>query len=207
MNLFLADVKMETKIMEYILVSKRKRLFRDRVEKFLRDFDSDKTTSFADLIERFQGNDREQNIWKHLHATFNVFSRVARLMNHEDGIYDMLLRHSGHELELIERLEAKEHGGVRKSARDSAEWVRLPSLKHPGNYFYRNNRSKVMMWEPPAGVEFRQVLVSGSRIDSFEQVLVRGDVVILVSNPTGNSKAVIPTTNALLSSSSMAFKA
>lgn len=183
MNIFLSQVYVERKIKEVVMVSKREKLLKLKVGKFLGDFDKNRSTSVEAIFIRYPTPDQETALWKHLYLTFKVLDRVAGLMKHEQGVFEMLQRHAGYELELIRRLEAKALKKPIPGPKETAEWVRLPSAKHPGVFFYRNNVTQAKVWEAPVGVEFRQVVVEGVRLEAYDQIVLRGDVVIAVSNP------------------------
>lgn len=68
---------------------------------------------------------------------------------------------------------------------NTPEWIRKPSLKHQGRYFYYNTKTKTSQWNSPPNVKFKMIQRPAENYTCrhLPQLLIRGDMVVLVSKP------------------------
>ena len=180
-NLLLMNVTERYSVKEEIWVSARPKTQKDKLVQFLQVFDASSDEDYEQKVERLivEFGSNESGMWKHLQEKHGIRARVEALEKVRN-VDALLKRWSGHERQLLMHLEARARGDQKPSPAKSALWVRLPSEKYPGHFFYTNNHSGESVWEAPAGVSFRSVLAFVPRVKPFPQMIVRGDAVLLV---------------------------
>jgi small nuclear ribonucleoprotein (snRNP)-like protein len=179
LNIILVNANERYSVKEEHFVSKRRKQLNERLIAFLEAFDKggNAKQKSEEYLTRF-GSD-EDALWSHLHESYGVIAKVEDLEKRD--VRSLVLRRAGHEVELINQLQARAHGLPMPTPLQSAEWVRLPSQQYEGNYYFRNNLTGESVWESPEGVSFRRVYVSAHREKAFKQLMIRGDSVSVIS--------------------------
>jgi small nuclear ribonucleoprotein (snRNP)-like protein len=211
-NLILDDGVETYSTYEFITVSKRSHDLRTNVARFYKDFNINPTWVGGDVDSIIQQYSSTSELWKMLHnKTPNLRQVIFDLLYQRNqattwnDVDSLLARRAGHERVLILQLRAGNENNNNTSSLtpvSTAEWVKLPSEKHPGHFFYLNNETNTSVWEPPAGVEFRQIR-SRNKIERkrpFRKMLVRGAIVMTITVLV-EQNVVVPTTTTISTTS------
>lgn len=186
MNMLLSNGEEQRYIPQLAIVSARRKHLKDKLEYFFMNFGTQQMKGLSPREEAemtlVQFGTNEIDMWRHLHDTYGLTQRVqAILANTEKDPARILLKWAGNEHELLARLEAKSQNRPPPRPSQIAEWVKLPSEKYPGYWFYTNTRTGETRWEAPEGVVFRQVVERVLERKPFQNLIIRGDVVAVFS--------------------------
>ena len=154
-NLLLLDAEEEFRIVEYAEVSAdgSARPLQGRVARFMSVYCPDKVANGGAIAAKYRGNEGE--LWAFLQQKYGLLARVQTAVGTPDKAREQLSRYAGREPVLMAKLgiaelrekEAKFGNAARRDLDDDddvarAEWIRKPSEKYPGRFFYYNTRTR-----------------------------------------------------------------
>ncbi len=166
-NLLLLDAEEEFRIVEYAEVSSdgSARPLQGRVARFMAVYCPDKVANSEAIAAKYRGNEGE--LWAFLQQKYGLLSRVQAAVGAPDKAREQLMRYAGREPVLMAKLgiaeprekDAKFGNAASRELDDDedvarAEWIKKPSEKYPGRFFYYNTRTR-KRYDRPTGGEAR----------------------------------------------------
>ncbi len=154
-NLLLLDAEEEFRIVEFAEVSAdgSARPLQGRVARFMAVYCPDKVANSGAIAAKYRGNEGE--LWAFLQQKYGLLARVQTAVGTLDKAREQLSRYAGREPVLMAKLgiaeqrekEAKFGNAASRDLDDDddvarAEWIRKPSEKYPGRFFYYNTRTR-----------------------------------------------------------------